>query len=384
MDNPAEYVIGKFGGQSALARLIGKRQSTVQHWASTGHIPAKWHRQILELAAEHGIDVRPEDLVVGSPAPQPSPVAQSLLPVAVWQGDLQLGNRSVPCCVLDDGRRIISRTGATSALTGLNNQGSLETYLGVEALSDFMPSDLPERMIEFIIPEVTHKRVMGLVAEDFLEICTAYVQALEAQALQTDRQREIATNAALFLAACSKVGLIALIDEATGYQYQREEDALQVKLNLYLADEMRPWEKTFPDDLWREFGRLTNWTGTIHKRPKYWGHLVNELVYDYLDRDVAQWLRENQPQPRHGRNYHQWLSDQYGLRKLIEHIWMLIGMASTCSTMGQLKGMMAERHGRQAVLFYTYVDSQKVSLVEAGDSEGAGQSLARATNSNLT
>jgi hypothetical protein len=52
--------------------------------------------------------------------------------------------------------------------------------------------------------------------------------------------------------------------------------------------------------------------------------------------------------------------------------------------MGQLKGMMAERYGRQAVLFYTYVDNRKVSLAEAGDSEGAGQGLARATNSDLT
>jgi hypothetical protein len=43
-----------------------------------------------------------------------------------------------------------------------------------------------------------------------------------------------------------------------------------------------------------------------------------ELVYEYLDKDVAKWLKENAPEPRHGQNYHQWLSGQYGLKKLVE------------------------------------------------------------------
>jgi P63C domain len=54
--------------------------------------------------------------------------------------------------------------------------------------------------------------------------------------------------------------LIALIDEATGYQYERAEDALQVKLRAFIADELRAWEKTFPDELWEEFGRLPSVT----------------------------------------------------------------------------------------------------------------------------
>jgi hypothetical protein len=59
------------------------------------------------------------------------------------------------------------------------------------------------------------------------------------------------------------------------------------------------------DELWIEFARLTGWRGTVSQRPKYWGRLVMELVYEYLDADVAQWLKENAPAPRHGQNYHQ-------------------------------------------------------------------------------
>lgn len=90
---------------------------------------------------------------------------------------------------------------------------------------------------------------------------------------------------------------------------------------LFLAKEMRKWEATFPEDLWREFGRLTSWRGSIHSRPKYWGRLVMELIYGYLEPSVAEWLRKNKtPRPRKGQAHHQWLNEQYGIRKLMEHI----------------------------------------------------------------
>ena len=156
----------------------------------------------------------------------------------------------------------------------------------------------------------------------------------------------MAKRATQFVMACSKVGLIALIDEVTGYQYERAEDALQWKLKLYLEEEMREWEKTFPDELWQEFGRLTGWKDPISKRPKYWGKLVMEMVYGYLDEDVARWLQENAPAPRHGQNYHQWMSSQYGLKKLTQHIWLLIGVASTCDSMSGLRNEMAYQFGK--------------------------------------
>jgi hypothetical protein len=165
----------------------------------------------------------------------------------------------------------------------------------------------------------------------------------------------MALKASMFLAACAKVGLDSLIDEATGYQYERAEDALKVKLRAYLEDEMRKWEKTFPDELWKELGRLTKWKGSVTKRPKYWGKLVMELVYEYLDRDVAQWLKENAPKPRHGQNYHQWLSGQYGLKKLVEHIWKLIGIAGTCRDITELKRKMGEIHGRIPIQYTLFL-----------------------------
>jgi hypothetical protein len=160
------------------------------------------------------------------------------------------------------------------------------------------------------------------------------------------------------VSACANVGLIALIDEATGYQYARADDALQVKLRAYLEKEMRPWEKTFPDELWVEFGRLTNWKGSVTQRPKYWGKLVMELVYEYLDEDVAEWLKNNAPAPKGNLSYHRWLTSQYGLRKLMEHNWMLIGMARSCQTMRELRDRMAMQFGKQPFLLNMYIPIQ--------------------------
>ncbi len=61
--NPAERVIRRFGGQSALAALLGRRQSTIQYWAKTGRIPARWQGVLLRLARERGVPLEPKDFV---------------------------------------------------------------------------------------------------------------------------------------------------------------------------------------------------------------------------------------------------------------------------------------------------------------------------------
>lgn len=351
----ASDVISKFGGQSALARLIGKSQGTVQYWSKRGTIPSKWHPELLRLAAEQGVDLGPADLVE-----TPSVTVLDKQPRALWWGELMLGDEAASCYVLDDGRRVISRTGATDVLTGKKGGGNLESYLGVDSLTDYLPPDLDDQWIDFDIAEVTNKRVRGMTAETFLDLCTAYVRARDDERLATPRQIEIARKASMVLAASAKVGLIALIDEATGYQYERAQDALRLKLRLYLEEEMRQWEKTFPDELWEQFARLTNWSGAVTHRPKYWGKLVMELVYGYLDADVADWLRKNAPTPRRGQAYHQWLSSQYGLKKLMEHLWKLIGMSQACNTMPELRQRMAETYGREPFQFTLFLEAPYV------------------------
>lgn len=358
-DNAARAVIQKFGSQAKLAAALGTRQSTVAHWARTGNIPPKWFTKIIEAGTSAGVLVSEYDFVVSRP--EPVVVRREQLPYALASAVITVGDEDdapeISCYNLSDGRRVLSRTSALGALAGADDislGGDLIRY--VKPAEKHLRISLEDELIEFTLDNVNNKRVFGISAECFLEICRAFIRARENGDLATDRQQAIGRNAGAFLAACANVGLIALIDEATGYQYTRAEDALRVKLRAYLEQEMRAWEKTFPDELWIEFGRLTGWKGSVQQRPKYWGRLVNELVYQYLDADVFDWLKKNAPPPRKGQNYHQWLTSNYGLKKLIEHIWMLIGMASACATMDELRRRMAAKFGKEPFQLMLFLD----------------------------
>lgn len=344
------------GGLARAEALDPSRRSDIARKAAQSRWAKAQDQQSeeLTLTPEQAIQVEEEIL-------QPS----ASMPTAVHRGTLNIIGAEVPCYVLDNGVRVIGRTSATEVLTGIRGGGALEKYIAVKALEPFINKDLVlERMVGFRLPEVEglEKAVKGLPADLFIEVCQGFVRALESSfqassphPKMTPRQQQMAVSASMFLSACAKVGLEALIDEATGYQYEREADALQVKLAAFLEGEMRKWEPTFPSELWVEFGRLTGWKGQLNKRPKYWGKLVMELIYDKLDADVAKWLRENAPAPKKGQNYHQWLSSQYGLRKLVEHIWMIIGMARACENMTELRDKVNALYGKQPVQLRLYL-----------------------------
>jgi P63C domain len=379
----ADAVIAKFGGAAALAKLIGKGPSTISYWKKIGIIPAKWQPILLNLAAEMSVSLSPMDFVMppaasGAADSNPAEDAQASVPKATHWADLHMGAAVLPAYVLDDGTRVFSLKGVVVGLIGTDG-GQLAEYLKVRALRDFLPDDLKpaeDGSIPALIRFDTgregggeddasrdrhFKYAVGFPVERFMDLCSAYSSALmyhldpESGFALTRRQIEIAQRAVSFQRACSKVGIIAMVDEATGYQYERTQDELRLKLNLFLAEEMRKWESTFPEQLWIEFGRLTKWKGPVHSRPKYWGKLVMELIYGYLDADVAKWLKEHAPKPRHGQNYHQWLSGQYGLKRLMEHIWMVIGMGAACQDMPELRARMAERYGRHPVQMTFYL-----------------------------
>ena len=67
--NPAERIIRRFGNQSALANLLGKRQSTIEHWARVGRIPAQWQQPPMSLARQKGVILEARDFVATEPQP---------------------------------------------------------------------------------------------------------------------------------------------------------------------------------------------------------------------------------------------------------------------------------------------------------------------------
>jgi hypothetical protein len=333
---------GRARGGYARARALSPEQRAE---SARQAALARWSRE------EEDIDPKLEDKELLEPEPA--------MPIARWRGTLNIVGLEVPCYVLDTGEKIIGRTSATELLTGIRGGGALEKYIGVKALEPFIPIRLVlERMVPFRLLEVEglERAVKGLPADLMIEVCQGFVAALQASfdpnsqfPRMTDRQRQMAIKASMFLSACAKVGLEALIDEATGYQYERAEDALRVKLRAFIADELRAWEKTFPDELWVEFGRLTGWKGSLHSRPKWWGRLIIEMIYNTLDPDVANYLRENKPPP--GVHWHRQLTDNIGVRALVSRCYEVVGMAKDCANMRELRDKVARHYGREMVQF---------------------------------
>jgi P63C domain len=340
------------GGIARAERLSKNERSEIARKA----VLARWAKaKLAEQEDELVIDGAESEVIAPDPA----------MPIAQWRGTLNLISIEVPCYVLDNGLKVIGRTSAAEVLTGIKGGGGLEKYIGVKSLEPFLDRNLIlERFVPFRLLEVEglEKAVKGLPHDLMIELCQGFVLALQASLdpksdypRMTSRQMQMAMMASMFLSACAKVGLEALIDEATGYQYERAEDALQIKLKAFIADELRGWEKTFPDELWAEFGRLTGWRGPLHSRPKWWEKLVIEMIYDTLDPDVAEYLKTHKPPP--GIKWFQQLTDNHGVRQLVSRCYEVVGMSKDCHNMRELRDKVARHYGKQPVQLTFYVDA---------------------------
>jgi hypothetical protein len=121
------------------------------------------------------------------------------------------------------------------------------------------------------------------------------------------------------------VGIIALVDEATGYQRDRASDALSKILEAFIAKELQPWVKTFPDEYYEQLFRLRglSYPSDTVKRPQYFGHLTNDIVYKRLAPTVLEELKKTTPKTPKGRlknHLHRRLTPDLGHPKLREHM----------------------------------------------------------------
>ena len=155
------------------------------------------------------------------------------------------------------------------------------------------------------------------------KICRVWIEA----ALNGDllaQQMPKTQNALSFLSGLGEVGIIALVDEATGYQQIRNERALASIIEQFITKELQPWTKKFPLEFYLQICRLKGWPNLYSvKRPSIVGHYTNDIVYDRLAYGVLEELRRrNPPLPSGGRKYkhHQYLTPNIGHPALREHL----------------------------------------------------------------
>lgn len=245
---------------------------------------------------------------------------------------LMLGEARLECYVLEDGTRVFSGSGLQKALNFPANAGgsALLNMLNTGSLKEKLTFDILDKIEnrkEFIRPGAGGKlsRTYGYDATLLIDICTLLIECRENGSL-TPKQEEYARRAQVIITSVAKVGIIGLIDEATGYQHQREKDELQKILSAYISEDLLPWQKRFPDVFYKEIFRLNGWDYTvksIKKRPGVIGTWTNKLIYDQLPPGVLSKLKEKTPKSSSGNNtarYHQSLTEDVGEPNLTAQI----------------------------------------------------------------
>ena len=182
---------------------------------------------------------------------------------ATHLGELRLGNATIPCAVLEDGTRVLTQWGFYRAIGRSGRpaagQGSevekVAPFLALNNIKPYVSSELADstKPIRFQLPRGGY--AYGYRAELLPRVCEIYLRARDdGKLLKT--QEKFARACDLLMRGLAHVGIIALVDEATGFQDARARDALAKILEAFVAKELRRWVKTFPVDYFKELCRL--------------------------------------------------------------------------------------------------------------------------------
>lgn len=266
------------------------------------------------------------------------------LPSVVHKGaDLNLAGITIPCAIVEtkDGTpiRVLTESGITNALLGSRSGASkrlkkkaedggapLPLFLAPGQLNSFISNELrdgPLRLIEYVDGD---RIVRGYDAQALPAICEIWLKAREAGALQS-QQKDKAQKAELLTRALARVGIVALVDEATGYQKHRASDALAKILEQFIAKELQPYVKTFPSDFYGELFRLRGLPFPPEKpqfRPQYFGLLTNDIVYERIAPGLLEELKRQASKDEKKAHLHRRLTNEIGHPKLREHLASVI------------------------------------------------------------
>ncbi|QDO70005.1 P63C domain-containing protein [Bacteroides intestinalis] len=245
---------------------------------------------------------------------------------------LKLGDLEIPCYVLEDGTRVFSGRGIQRILTGESKSGGwLSRFTKRSDLSNYFCSrdnDILSRIENPI--KFTQKGGRDNVLDAYgyevtilIDICSAVIDANRAGDFN---DTTIVRNADIIIRSVAKVGIIALVDEVTGYNKDksRAKDELQQFLNKFINREMSKWIRTFDDDFFEMLYKLHNWNWSkTNKHPGVVGYWINDIVYERLGPMVLTELRKVNTKNENGNRkgkHHQFLSSEIGHPKLKEHL----------------------------------------------------------------
>ncbi len=270
---------------------------------------------------------------------------------ATHSGEMPVGETIIPCAVLEDGTRLLTQEGFLKAIgraaKAKGGQGASvvvdgpPAFLAANNLKPFISQELIESTTPVVFQSSKGVKAYGYKAELLPRVCEVYLKARDAGALLSSQKR-LAVVCDTLMRGLAHIGIIALIDEATGYQEVRDRLALQKILEKYLRDEWAKWTKRFPDEFYKELFRLKDipYPPKNMRRPSYVGHWTNDVVYKRLAPGVLKALREKNPTTSKGyrkHRFHQYLTDDIGVPELQRHLNNVIFLMRSCTSWDDFK-----------------------------------------------
>jgi hypothetical protein len=268
------------------------------------------------------------------------------LPKSTHEGEFLIGDLVIPCAVLEGGTRVLTQKGFLRALgrspspRGMEGGGDqLPAFLRAKSLSPFISEDLRSATEPIVFVHRSGLKSHGFKAELLPLVCDVYLRAREAAVLAPN-QFAVARQCEMLVRSLAKVGIAALVDEATGYQEVRDRRALQALLDKYLMQEFAAWAKRFPDEFYQQIFRLRNWEwkGMRVNRPQALGHYTNDIVYERLAPGLLEELKRRNPIQESGARkakHHQFLTDEVGHPALAQHLHSAITLMKISDTWAQ-------------------------------------------------
>ncbi len=279
--------------------------------------------------------------------------------IAEYTGKISFNGCNLYCAVLKDGTRIIVSRSLANVL-GRKGSGSdwekkrkegvlLPEYVSAEYLRDFIPENLKNKLSNPIKYQLGKNKFIqeGIEATSLSDILYVWMDADKKGALGK-RQKKVAETAYILSKAISKVGVIALVDEATGFQKYRKKDALRQLVEFYVIEEARKWTKEFTDRFFEGLDSIyKNEKTTPRTRPKYYGKFINTYVYSPIEKGkIFLALKENQKKSKHKR-LHQFLSQDIGLSVLRNRIGRISALLDISPNLRKFKEHYVRMEGKQ-------------------------------------
>lgn len=268
------------------------------------------------------------------------------LPKATHSGKLSIGGLEVDCFVLENGQRVLHKRGMAKAL-GMKSQGGnvFMKALSRKGLGSEISPELRKNIDNPIVFDALRGDPgHGYEANILIDICDSIIEARNNGKLSPS-QESLANQAEIIVRSIAKVGMVALVDEATGYQYDRSRNALEKILEEFISVDLCKWAKTFPDDFYKEMFRLRNWQyiPLSVARPGIVGKYTNDLVYERLAPGILEELKRITPKNgdgKHTQKLFQRLTEDVGHPRLREHLSAVIALMKASSTWDQFYRMV--------------------------------------------